>query len=444
MKATFAHLADVHLGNTQYGLSDRFDDFGRAWDDAISQVIARNVDFVVLAGDLFEKRSVEPLALIQAQDGLRRLRQAAIPVVAVEGNHDAALYRDGFSWMEYLDRQGELRLLDPCQAGETGYHYCPHEKGRGGCYVDFGAVRVVGQPYLGASAARAIEEMTARLRLDGAGEAQYVVYIAHAGLEGIVARAPGCLAEAELAPLRPHVDYVALGHIHQHFERDGWLFNPGSLETCRSDEAESQSGFFIVEVDTDAPEKHRATLLSNWRRPFARLSFALDGLDDMKAVAAALGPFLKERAVPFANGDEPVVDLKLTGRLGFDPATLDLEAVRALVRSAFDALHVEVRDLAQRPGLAVVEGEDETRAQIEYRVLTEAFAGNAQYAAQSEGWARLAGNLKQMALSGVDPGSLVAALTDGAAALDCLPPGAICVPNPGTERAPKEAADAAS
>lgn len=421
MKATFAHLADIHLGNTQYGLSDRFDDFGRAWDDAISQVIARRVDFVVLAGDLFEKRSVEPLALIQAQDGLRRLRQAAIPVVAVEGNHDAALYRDGFSWMEYLDRQGELTLLDPCQAGEIGYHYCPHEKGRGGCYVDLGAVRVVGQPYLGASAARAIEEMTARLRLDGAGEAQYVVYVAHAGLEGIVARAPGCLSEAELAPLRPHVDYVALGHIHQHFVRDGWLFNPGSLETCRSDEAASPSGFFIVEVDTDAPIKHRATLLPNWRRPFARLSFGLDGLNDMASVAAALGPFLRGQAAPFADGDAPVVDLKLTGRLGFDPATLDLETVRALVRAAFEALHVEVRDLAQRPGTTVVEGDDESRAQIEHRVLMEAFSGDARYAARSEEWARLAGDLKQMALSGGSPAALVNALTDGAVALGALP-----------------------
>lgn len=444
MKTMFAHLADVHLGNTQYGLSDRFDDFGRAWDDAISQIIARKVDFVVLAGDLFEKRSVEPLALIQAQDGLRRLRQAAIPVVAVEGNHDAALYRDGFSWMEYLDRQGELRLLDPCQAGESGYHYRPHRKGLGGCYVDFGTIRVVGQPYLGASAARAIEEMTARLRLDGVGEAQYVVYVAHAGLEGIVARAPGCLAESELAPLRPQVDYVALGHIHQHFERDNWLFNPGSLETCRSDEAESPSGFIIVEVDTDAPEKHRVTLLPNWRRPFARLSFALDGLGDMKAVVAALSPFLKERAVPFANGDGPVVDLKLTGRLGFDPATLDLEAIRALVRGTFDALHVEVRDMAQRPGSAVAEGEDETREQIEYRVLADAFAGSTRYAAHFEGWARLAGDLKQMALSGVDPASLVAALTDGAAALDSLPPPTEFVSKPKTECAPKEAANAAA
>lgn len=422
MKAAFAHLADVHLGNTQYGLSERFDDFGRAWDDAVRQVIERKVDFVVLAGDLFEKRSVEPLALLQAQEGLGRLRQANIPVVAVEGNHDAALYRDGFSWMEYLDRQGELRLLDPCPADETGYHYRPHRRGGGGCYVDIGGVRIVGQPYLGASAPRAIEEMAACLRLDGPGEARYLVYVVHAGLEGIVARAPGCLTEADLAPLRPHVDYVALGHIHQHFERDNWLFNPGSVETCRSDESEFTRGFFLVEVDTEAPAKHRATLVSNWRRPFVRLSFALDDLSDMNALGAALGPFLRERAAPFDGGDAPVVDLKLIGRLGFDPAALDLAAVRDLTREAFDALHVEVRDLARRPGAASVGQADETRAQIEHRVLAEAFAADARYAERSEEWARLAGDLKQMALTGVSPAALVDALVDGAVGLGALPP----------------------
>ena len=425
MKATFAHLADVHLGNTQYGLSDRFDDFGRAWDDVIRQIIEREVDFVVLAGDLFEKRSVEPLALLQAQEGLRRLRQANIPVVAVEGNHDAVLYRDGFSWMEYLDRQGELVLLDPCPAGEAGYRYLSHRRGGGGCYVDIGKVRVVGQPYLGASAPRAIEEMAARLRLDGAGEAQYVVYVAHAGLEGIIARTPGCLTEADLTLLRAHVDYVALGHIHQHFERGGWLFNPGSLETCRSDEAEFARGFFIVEVDTDAPDKHRATLLPNWRRPFARLSFVLDDLADMNAMATALGPFLREQAAPFTGGDAPVVDLKLIGRLGFDPAALSLPAVREMAREAFDALHVEVRDLAQRPGASSDGERDETRAQIENRVLAEAFAADARYAARSEDWARLAGDLKQMALSGVSPSVLVDALTVGVADLGALSPHAV-------------------
>lgn len=97
MKTSFAHLADVHLGCMQYGLAERFDDFGRAWLDAVRLAIARKAAFVVIAGDLFEKRSVEPLALMKAQEGLRLLHNAGIPAVAVEGNHDRALYREGYS-----------------------------------------------------------------------------------------------------------------------------------------------------------------------------------------------------------------------------------------------------------------------------------------------------------------------------------------------------------
>ncbi|MDQ2688074.1 MAG: hypothetical protein M3Y28_09435, partial [Armatimonadota bacterium] len=107
------------------------------------------------------------------------------------------------------------------------------------------------------------------------------------------------------------------------------------------------------------------------------------------------------------------------------PAALNLAAVRNMAQEAFGALHVEVRDLAQRPGAAAAGQEGETRAQIEHRILAEAFAADARYMEKAEEWARLAGNLKQMALSGVSPAAMVDALTDGAVALGALTPHAV-------------------
>jgi exonuclease SbcD len=421
MKTSFAHLADVHLGNTQYNLSERFDDFGRAWLDVINQAITRKVSFVVIAGDLFEKRSVEPLALMKAQEGLRLLRRASIPAIAVEGNHDRALYREGFSWMEYLDAQGDLVLLDPYVATQRGCRFTPHKRGEGGSYIDIGGVRVVGQPYLGASAARTLEEMAAQMRLQETGNVDYVVFACHAGLEGIVARAPGCLTEMELSCIRPHVDYVAMGHIHQHFVRDGWLYNPGALETCRSDESDFASGFFIVEVDTDAEVKHKATLMSNWRRPFVRLTFSLDGLTGPDMLAENLQSFLHIKADAYQAEDEPVIELKLTGCLGFDPARLDLDAVKSWVYAVFNPLYVEVKDLTRRPDEAAPAREDETRDVIEHRVLTDLFERDGQYAPLAADWARLTATIKEMALSGSSPQELVNATRNGVIALGVMP-----------------------
>ena len=71
------------------------------------------VDFFLLAGDLFEKRTVDPLAMRVAIEGFRLLREAGIPVVAVEGNHERAHYRDQYSWLDFLDGLGYLYLLNP-------------------------------------------------------------------------------------------------------------------------------------------------------------------------------------------------------------------------------------------------------------------------------------------------------------------------------------------
>ena len=51
----FLHIADVHLSYQQYGLTERFNDLNRAFLHLMDEAIARRVDFVLLAGDLFER-----------------------------------------------------------------------------------------------------------------------------------------------------------------------------------------------------------------------------------------------------------------------------------------------------------------------------------------------------------------------------------------------------
>ena len=79
----------------------------------------------------------------------------------------------------------------------------------------------------------------------------YTVLITHAGVEGQMPNMPGGLTFDQLAPLQPHVKYLALGHLHKPYSVDEWIFNPGSLETCSFDEMQYARGCYIVEVDAD-------------------------------------------------------------------------------------------------------------------------------------------------------------------------------------------------
>jgi exonuclease SbcD len=80
MRASFIHLADTHLGYEQYGVRERFNDFSRAFWAIMEEAANRPVDFVVIAGDLLNKRAIDALTLIHAIEGLKKLKEKGIPV----------------------------------------------------------------------------------------------------------------------------------------------------------------------------------------------------------------------------------------------------------------------------------------------------------------------------------------------------------------------------
>ena len=68
--AKFLHIADIHLGISRYrrfGTVDRTRDFFEAWSDCLQRyALGEEVDFVVIAGDFFDTRRVEPQAMDHA------------------------------------------------------------------------------------------------------------------------------------------------------------------------------------------------------------------------------------------------------------------------------------------------------------------------------------------------------------------------------------------
>jgi exonuclease SbcD len=176
----FLHTADIHLGHQQYGSQVRFNDFSLVFFHIIDQAVLRQVDFVLLAGDLFEKRAVDPLAMRVAVEGLHKLRDAGIPVLAVEGNHEKAYYRDQFSWTDFLDVLGYFRLLNPrFEDGQAVLEPC---NGSGGAYADVTDARVYGIKYYGASTSKVFRLFGEALSESGADDNGFTVLMAHAGL----------------------------------------------------------------------------------------------------------------------------------------------------------------------------------------------------------------------------------------------------------------------
>src|SRR5689334_6488530 len=106
--ARFLHISDVHLGAFAEDATRR-QDVADAFARSLEMAISERADFVVIAGDLFDRKVVSPDVLhSHARAALERLRAASIPAYAIEGNHDEAAHGARHSWVTYLGAEGLL------------------------------------------------------------------------------------------------------------------------------------------------------------------------------------------------------------------------------------------------------------------------------------------------------------------------------------------------
>ncbi len=94
----FLHAADIHLDSPLHGLS-RYEGLPvdevrgatrAAFDNLVQRAIEESVDFVLIAGDLFDGEWRDMGTGLYFARAMGRLDQAGIPVFILSGNHDAA------------------------------------------------------------------------------------------------------------------------------------------------------------------------------------------------------------------------------------------------------------------------------------------------------------------------------------------------------------------
>jgi DNA repair exonuclease SbcCD nuclease subunit len=406
----FLHLADIHLGCRRYNVEERTADFFRAWSDVIARHALPNaVDFVLICGDFFNSRKADPQAMNHAIIGLQMLKEAGIPVVAIEGNHDQhesdAVNR--FSWMRSLSQWGYLILLEPDT--RDGFNLVPwNEEERNGSYVDIAGARIFGTHWFGTSTNAAIPLVVDALRR-ARGEGLFNILMLHTDVEGQLNR-PNipALSISRMKELRALVEYVALGHTHKRFEIEDWAFNPGSLEACTIDEFKEERGLYLVEVD----EAHRVTAEHSrdyTQRPFQRLNFDVSGVPDAEAVHAGVLEVVRLEARAHDPARDatpaPIIEINLRGHLGFKNSLLDIPRLRDEARSLTGALHIMISNRSVPVEYAVAAGldSDASRQVRERRIIEDLITRDIRFRARAHDMAALTLEAKRLALGDESP-----------------------------------------
>jgi exonuclease SbcD len=413
----FLHISDVHLGCRRYNLEERTKDFFRSWYDVITNhALPNEVDFVVIAGDFFDRRQIDPQTMNHALAGLQILKDAGVPVVAIEGNHDRRDAVSDYSWMRSFSQAGFLILLEPARVAEGSEGSLPwemlpwDEETHAGSYVDIKGARIFGTHWYGTSANAAVPMLAESLRR-ARGEGLFQILMLHTDVEGQLNRPIPALSVEKLKELRTLVDYVALGHTHKRFELENWAFNPGSLEACSIDEAREERGAYIVEVGDD--RSVNAKFIDDYvQRPFQRLTYDVSGAEDPEAVHAGVLEAVKREARahdPNSEEPAPIIEISLRGHLGFKNSLLDLRRMREEALKETGALHVMLKNQSVPVEYAVAAGldADTSRAHRERRIIADLIARDVRFRDRASEMAELVLEAKRRALGDETPESIL-------------------------------------
>jgi DNA repair protein SbcD/Mre11 len=238
------HLSDTHLGFRQLhrvndaGRNEREQDVYDAFERAIAKIIELAPAVAIHSGDLFDSYHPSSAALGVALDGLRRLREAGVPVVVIAGNHSSPRVAAAEHIFSVLERFGGAHLIyggvREVRIGDLAVHAIPHDN----------------DPQRLVAALR---------RAQPSADAAFNVLVAHVGLEGlgrvVGSEAGSVTLSGEVLAGTGDFDYIALGHLHKFAPACGNAAYAGSLERLSwADDAPVKG---IVEVDLAAGSRSR-------------------------------------------------------------------------------------------------------------------------------------------------------------------------------------------
>ncbi|MFZ1684763.1 MAG: metallophosphoesterase, partial [Candidatus Zixiibacteriota bacterium] len=213
------------------GLTARQDDIIRAYDDAISRIIAIRPDVCLHSGDLFHQVRPSNRILAVASAGLNRLAsEAGIPTIIITGNHDAPRLAQSWAALEVFRTIDNLRIaasdgVHTYTIGDTTFHAVPHSTGE--------------------TSIREFVESCQPSR-----STHHNVLITHGVVAGMPEFAMAELGEQEF-PIDTlnRFDYVALGHYHNFARVAERAYYAGSTERLSQSERDFAKGFVEIVLD---------------------------------------------------------------------------------------------------------------------------------------------------------------------------------------------------
>lgn len=235
------HCSDLHLGKRFSGNKDyvkkRYMDFFNAFATFIDKVEEIKPDVCLIAGDIFDKKEINPDILSKTEYLFKKLKDnVKKDIIAIEGNHDNSRILEE-SWLEYLQEQNILKVF---------YYNKDFEEKN---YLKIDDINFYPVGYPGFMIDEALTKLSEKLNPQ-----EKNIVVVHTGISGSTDTLPGLVSTSILDLFKDKAIYIAGGHIHSfttYPKEKPYFFVSGSLEFSNvQNEKSDKKGFILFDTDT--------------------------------------------------------------------------------------------------------------------------------------------------------------------------------------------------
>lgn len=237
------HCSDLHLGRRPVGGKGEFSekrylDYFNAFEQCVDIAIREKVDLFIMSGDIFDRKEIVPEVLEKSEKILKKLSDAQIFSVAIEGNHDNIIHaKEDESWINYLVKKGYFKRPSYLYDGEK-YIF---DK------IEFMGYQIYGLGYPGFMVNELLAEFAKTLE-----DNKKNIILVHTAIGG-GDFLPGLVKKETLDIFKNKALYIAGGHFHSRMcypNEEPFFFLPGSTEYWDLEEKKGEKGVIIFDTDT--------------------------------------------------------------------------------------------------------------------------------------------------------------------------------------------------
>jgi hypothetical protein len=234
----FTHIADVHLGGWKQKPLQDLNLLG--FEKAIDFSIKEKVNFVLIAGDLFDSPYPSIDILKEAFYQFKKLSDSGIPCFIISGSHDYSV--SGKTFLDVLEKAGFCKNVENFEEREDKIVLNPY------LYQN---VALYGYP--GRKSGLEVQDIK-RIKLNDS-PGMFKILMLHTTLDKVKGNLPIDSVDSEKLP---KADYYAMGHIHIDYQYENFVY-PGPIYPNNFAELEDleQGSFYLVDTSLDYNQQLR-------------------------------------------------------------------------------------------------------------------------------------------------------------------------------------------